>query len=447
MGRKKKDEGSNDPIQNALSVLTRQATKNKKTGMGFSTVTKDMDSWRWIDFCDPLFHTPCLLLEYLWGARGLLAGRLMKIEAEQGVGKSSFIMLMYAIAQQMHDAWCLHAEGEGATAPPDFIASFGCNPAKILTLKLSVRSIESCFNTLDFQTYTIRRPASGPDDKDVIDPGKLKPILAGIDSISSFGSEDNMEDEGITEVSQGGLGAHARFIGKFLRDRWSLFEERDVLMMVIAQLRDKIDTGPRFPGMPPPQGDKQTTLAARPLNYHASYRLDMRSKPLKYGAEKQYEQYGELVTMKVIKNKLSPKGKSIEVPLVWNAGFDLLIPTFNLLKEISPATLPDGRVFNMSAASGYVNCDVLDIKSDKSVNKERNAVLKLYEPGYMPVLMGLREVLRIRGFGFKFETDYKMTQAEIEDNVEALDTADDHVAPDALTGPAPDTLVGLPETT
>ena len=444
MGRHKKTEGSKDPTQNLLSVLARQATKQKKTGIGFSTVSQDMANWRWIDFCDPLFNSPCLLLEYMWGARGMLAGRMMKIEAEQGVGKSSYMMLQYAMAQKMHNAWCIHAEGEGATAPPDFIASFGCDPDKIITQQLQVRSIEACFNTLDFQTSTIRRQPSGSDDKDVIDPDKKYPILCGVDSISSFGAEDNMEEDGTTEVSQGGgaLGMHARFMGKFFRDRWSLFENRDVFMMIIAQLRAKMDLGPKFPGAPPqPQGEKQTTLAAQPLNYHASYRLDMRSKPLKYGPEKGYEQYGELVTLKVVKNKLSPKGKSVEVPLVWNSGFDMVMPTFTFLSTMGAITLPSGGTFELHKKSGgWIDCEALGVKN-ATTGAERDIVLKLY--ANQDLLMALREALRIRGFGFKFETNYQMTQAEIEDNTEPVEgtqaTSTEHALPSSLSGPAPTT--------
>lgn len=443
MGRHKKtDGGSKDPTQNALAIMGRQASKQKKTGIGFSTVSQEMANWRWIDFCDPLFNSPCLLLEYLWGARGMLAGRMMKIEAEQGVGKSSYMMLQYAMAQQMHDAWCIHAEGEGATAPPDFIASFGCNPDKIITQQLSVRSIESCFNTLDFQTATIRRPATGSDDKDVIDPDKVKPILAGVDSISSFGAEDNMEEDGTTEVSQGGgaLGMHARFIGKFFRDRWSLFENRDVFMMIIAQLRAKMDLGPKFPGAPQqPQGDKQTTLAAAPLNYHATYRLDMRSKPLKHGPEQQYQQYGELVTFKVVKNKLSPKGKSVEVPLVWNAGFDLVMPTFTLLSTMGPIQLPSGGTFELNKkGGGWIDCPALGVENAKT-GSERDIIMKLY--ANKDLLMALREAFRIRGFGFKFETNYQRTKEEVEDNTEPVEGAPeavaDHPMPSSLAGPAP----------
>ena len=430
-GRRKVETGPVDAFTAMKQTLEENVKKDKRDlGMlGLESITQAMERWRWIDFCDPLQHTPNLALEWLWGARGMLAGRLMKIEAEEGVGKSSYCMLQYAMGQQTSQTWCVHEEGEGASAPPDFIASFGCNPDNILTPRLTVRSIESCFNNIDWITYNMRKKADKADDK-VIDPDMQHAILVGVDSVSSFGSSANMEDD---DAGSGGLGFHSRFLSEWFRDRWALHEDRQVLLMVIAQLREKIDTGPKFPGMAPSQGPKLTTLASRPLNYHASYRLEMRASPMKE-KEPPYNAYGEYVTLKVTKNKLSPKGKLLEVPLVWNAGFNFVEATIDLLKKLSPIPLKDGRVFSVEARGAWIAAEAILGSEKVQSNQEGKAHLLDVFYKNLDLLMLVREALRIRGFGFDFEKKYIPTPLELED---INQTEDDAVEAAPFTGPAP----------
>jgi hypothetical protein len=411
--RKKKNAVPADPIQGALAIMAAQAKTQKMSGIGFETVADQSKNWRWIDFQDPKTGQPCLLMEYIWGARGFLAGRMLKIEAEEGVGKSSFLMWMYGAAQQTCDAWCVHSEGELATAPDDFIASFGCDPTKIIAPALDIRSIDECFNKLDWMSYQIRRAPKKEGDN-VIDPSMDKPIVMGVDSVSSFGAASNMEDDGhaITS-SQGGLGTHARFLSQWFRDKWSAQAKRDVFLMVIAQVRDKIDTGPSFPGGPPKKKEL-TTLAARPLNFHCSYRLHLRATEIRHkDGPDAGKAYGETVTFKVTKNKLSPKGKQVKIPLIWNEGFQMESATVDLLNMLSPIDLPNGSQFTLVKKSGgWTDVPMLQAKAFKS-GSDKEIMTGIY--ANQDLLMQLREALRIRGFGFEFETRYTPSAVELED--------------------------------
>jgi RecA/RadA recombinase len=412
--RKQNNDIPDDPVQAAMAVMSTQAKKSKLGGVGFRTVADQSANWRWIDFQDPKTGQPCLLMEWLWGARGFLAGRMLKIEAEEGVGKSSFMMWMYGAAQKTCNAWCVHAEGELATAPYDFIASFGCDPACIMAPELDKRAIDECFNKLDWVAYQIRRPAAKEGDK-VIDPEGKYPIIMGVDSVSSFGAAANMEDDGVAIASsQGGLGTHARFLSQWFRDKWSAQAKRDVFLMVIAQVRDKIDTGPSFPGGPPKKKE-MTTLAARPLNFHCSYRLYLRASEIRHkDGPDAGKAYGELITFKVTKNKLSPKGNTIQIPLIWNHGFQMEEATVNLLNMLSPISLPNGSKFVLNKkAGGWIDVPMLQDKAFKA-GSDAEILAGIYANN--DLLMQLREALRIRGFGFEFETRYTQSTAEIEDS-------------------------------
>jgi len=412
-----------DPVAAMFAGLNAKSSKRGKSKLKFSSLTDEAKKGRWIDFCDPRTGLPCLPLEWLWGARGFQTGRILKIEAEEGIGKSSYIMTMYGAGQQTANAWCLHFEGELAKAPADFIASFGCNPDSVISPELEGDdlSIEGCFQQIDSTTHMMR------SDQDGMDPDKVNPIIVGVDSISSFGAAKNMEDgeaEGTT-----GIGVHSRFLSEWFRDRWGYMAKRDVFLMAVTQLRAKIDTGPSFGGARPKPG-ATTTIAARPLNFHCSMRLEMRASSELKPKEPPYEPYGAMVNMKVTKNKLSPKGKTLKVPIIWNYGFDFTVATVELLKSLSPLVLPNGQKFTVDQRSagsrGGVNI-IMPLVSDEpmqyyssylpeeSHKRKVNDALVAKFYSNTELLTAIREALRIRGFGFPFETNYRPSEEELED--------------------------------
>ena len=267
-----------------LEVLGKNA-KKAKSGSSYGTIADTVKDYRWIDFVDPRNKCPALILEWLWGSRGMLTGRMMKIEAPEGSGKSSYLMLQYAMGQINHDAFCIHEETEHAIAPPDYIASFGANPDKIIAPNLEVHSLENIFGNIDVILAKIHEPD--------VDPEKKYPIILGLDSISAAGTEANMEEESF-DSSRGGIGETARLVSRWFRERSHELSKKDVLMVIIAQQRNKIQTvGFARPGEP-----KMTTIAAGPLDYHASYRLTMYASAIKDAGR----QIGDLVTFTVKKN-------------------------------------------------------------------------------------------------------------------------------------------------
>lgn len=440
--RRKKDTEApaGTPVTRTLDMLGRLARKEHLGGVGFKTLA-DIE-WNWIDFADPILHTPCLLLEWLWGCRGYLSGRMMKIEAMEGVGKSSLLMMTYGFAQQTSKAWCIHAEGESALAPADFNASFGCDPAAIMRMDLEKRAIDECFNKIDWMAYGIRRPPANDKDTMIIDPEGLYPIVVGVDSVSSFGASANMEDDGAALASgQAGLGLHSRFLSQWFRDKWSLQEKRKMFLMCVTQLREKIVMG-GFPGQPPPpKTDEGTTIASKPLNYHASYRLEMKSRQFRFkGGDSVGPQVGEIVTMKTTKNKLSPKGKTADVRLLWDKGWDLATATITKLYTLGTLELPSGGKFEVErngagSQGAYLEIPAAGIKVAYRGGEDgteypkacAEAVQLLYQKS--DLLMSVREALRIRGYGFKFEQNYMPSPEEVADQTMTEDEA-------AAAGPA-----------
>jgi RecA/RadA recombinase len=367
--------------QKLLEVLGKNAKRAKSTA-SYGTIADTARNYRWIDFCDPKNgNCPALALEWLWGARGMLTGRMLKIDAPEGSGKSSYIMLQYAMGQKMNNAFCIHEETEHAIAPPDYIASFGADPDGIIFPQLDVRSLENIFADIDWTCLQIRSD---------VDPDKKSPIIVGLDSISAAGSSDAAEDETF-ELNKGGISEVARLVSKYFRDRFDSLAKKDVLLVIIAQQRHKIQTG----GFTRPGEPKMTTIAAQTLDYHASYRLTMFASAIKDTGK----QIGDLVTFTVKKNKLSPKARQISIPLIWGHGFDLQSPFVEMVAK-NPIILPSGDTFAIEQSS-YVKCPMLGFSARSSAEAKNELMQMVYANA--PLLSQIREALQIRGFGFAFE--------------------------------------------
>lgn len=389
-----------DTVINTVQKNARSA-EQKAMSASLKNAGSIGEDWMWIDFVDPKTGLPCLLLEWLFGCRGALCGRMIKIEAMEGVGKSSYCFLQYAMAQKA-GGYCWHGESEFAPPPPDYIASFGCDPDNLAIQQPG--SIERAFTAMEQFVSAVR---------DKVDPDMQHPIVVGLDSISGFGSDVQIDADDIPDPSDTkGLGAHARKVSQWFRDRGHILDSRKVLMMVTAQLKEKIEIGmvKSLKGAGSKQG---TTIAANPLNFHSTIRLRMTSSVMR---DKGGNDIGEHLHLLTTKNKLSPRNRQITLNHHRDTGFDLMSPTLDWLRTFTPWTLPDGSVFDIQQAGAYIKCDRLCDGKSKHSNEEGKR--ELMEAFYADedLVMQCREYLKIRGFDFPFERRYRMSAEEAEDN-------------------------------
>jgi len=401
-----------------MSKFVSRLKSNSKIELcGMDTASNLMDSWRWIDFIDPKTGLPCLMLEWLFGCRGMLTGRFVKIEADPGIGKSSYMFLQYGMGQQTSGAYAIHFESEGAPQPPDYIAAMGCNPDDLGILQ--PRSIEECMSRVEELTYEMRKD----------DPDKKYPIILGVDSVSGLGSKNDdeldlpLEKRTVLELGGGGAGlaGHARTLSKWFRDRGCLWlQEFDVLMFATAQLKDNIVIG-GMPGVQLPADQKKKTIADAVMNFNASYRLRMNSSPL-YNKETKTD-LGELVKIKVIKNKVSPKNREIQIPLIRGQGFNFAEATCDWLRYKSPIIFKDGTKFEIEQRGAWINCPMIREKNFASNQAGKEELMQNLHAN-TDMVMSLREGLRIRGFGFDFEKTYVPSKEELEDLTGGVDAVE-----------------------
>jgi hypothetical protein len=412
--------------QTKADMLVARLNANSKHAQAY-TATKLADTWRYVDFVNPTAQLPCIALEWLLGCRGLLAGRILQLRATYSKGKSSFMFLTYAAAQLMSDAFCYHVETEGAAAPPDYIASFGCDPDNLVMDELS--SLEECLGRLDEVIAQVRggfggsvNPATGKTLKtkytDPLDPDMNMPIVAGIDSLSSLGLMDNVDEDIADLTKRPQISGHSLKLRDYFRRRSARFKQTQTLLMLTSHETAKIETGKRTFG-----GPKKTSLAQEAIGIHATYILDVAAK--KYTDKDSGVQLGDIVTLTTGKNKLSPKNRILDTYLVWNKGFDLVKTDVEFLLNhgASPFTKDELYRHSRGRLGSGITCKPL---SDKAFASDEEFLRAFYNN--QDLVMSIREKMRIRGCGFDFETKYKPSQSEIEDNLNSEESDIDGVA-------------------
>lgn len=405
MARPKKELVPSAPLNRASSLVARM----QHGGGSIVTASQAMDKWKYIDFANPRCDLPTLTLEWCFGARGLLAGRIMQLRATYSKGKSSFMYYMYACAQLRNDAYCFHVETEGAAAPPDFVASFGCNPDNLAIAEIS--SLEECLGRIDEVIREIRGggkgsidPETGRNKKSVytdpLDPTMTAPLIVGIDSLSSLGIESKVEQDIMDMTKRGGISAHTLVLRDYFRNRVGLYRDTQTLAMFATHETAKIETGVKSFG-----GPKKSSLAQEAIAIHGTYAADFDSN--KWVDKEAGEQIGSKISIFTTKNKLSPRYRKVEMFMRNNLGFDLLETDVNFL--VSHASSPFTKD-ECKRVNGGIKCTPLN---DKTFKSNEEFLRALY--GHTDLIMSLREKLRIRGYGFKFETDYqaKLTEQEM----------------------------------
>jgi RecA/RadA recombinase len=193
------------------------------------------------------------------------------------------------------------------------------------------------------------------------------------------------------------MGKHARAFSKFFRGKLDFFEYADAFLMASAQLKANIQTGFQVPG-----ASKTTTIADGPFKFHSSWIIHMTHRKLK---ENDVD-VGEQVVCTMTKNKLAPKNRKLVIHLYRDGrGWDFTKANIDLLfSNTSP--FPD----EFSGSGGWYR--------HSEINDGKNLRAPQFVEAFYahPTLLDrCREKLRIRGFGYDFETNYSFDGPQ-EDN-------------------------------
>lgn len=394
-----------------------------------STASKMYDEQTWIPFIDPMSGDPCLALSYLVGCKGIPVGRIAQLRASFSAGKSSFLYYIYACAtrgrtEDDQKAWIGHIETEGAPNPPDYISRFGLDPNAFLYM--SANSLGAVFQTLDMFICGVRGGFGGSVGDtgrvrkttytDPIDPTNKYPIILGVDSFSALGDKREASQD-VLDISNAGAMAYiSRELRRYLRDRQQRFARCNATLFVTSLETAKVATGPMHYG-----GPQKSALGQEALAGAMSFGFDVADRPWKVAGDTM----GSIQSLKTFKNKFAPRYRTAEMFRKDLGGYNIVETDVNFLLTHPGSPFAAGNVCNKDGGralyrdAGGIHCPML---SDKGYRHPEDFLRAIYDNE--DFLMTILEGMRVRGYGFDFETkDYSNQIEKQDDNLDKEELA------------------------
>jgi len=216
---------------------------------------------------------------------------------------------------------------------------------------------------VDVESLLISQPDSGEDALNVAETltrsGAVELIV--IDSVSALTPRKEIEGE----IGDANVGLQARIMSQAMRMLVGPAHNTDTCVIFINQIRMKI--GVMF-------GSPETTSGGNALKFYASQRLDIRRIGV---LGKDDDKYGIRTRVKVVKNKIGPPFKTVELNIIFGEGIDwasdlLDISVFLGLVDKSGAWFSyKGERLGQGAANTAANL----AKDEKLVDELRELIL------------------------------------------------------------------------